>query len=179
MSRHADGAGGAELVIAPARSPEDLDHVRDLMRAFVAWHGERNVADLHLVDDYFSGGAFAEELRDLPGAYAPPRGELLVARYAGEVAGCVAMRPVDAATCEMKRMFVPTRHQGHGIGRALAVAIIAAARSGGYATMLLDTSVRQVEALALYADLGFVEVDPDPGMPAELHGWLVFRRLAL
>ncbi len=41
--------------------------------------------------------SFAEELARLPGQYAPPRGELLLARRVcdGAVQGCVALRPFD------------------------------------------------------------------------------------
>jgi hypothetical protein len=46
------------------------------------------------------------ELATLPGDHAPPDGALLLAYREGAVAGCVALRPVDSAACEMKRMFM-------------------------------------------------------------------------
>ena len=39
------------VVITPS-TPERLDHVRDLMRAFVAWHRERHKQDHALIDTY-------------------------------------------------------------------------------------------------------------------------------
>src|SRR5690349_21446182 len=121
----------------------DLDHVRDLMRAFIAWHRSRHQQDLELIDSYFDAVAFEEELATLPGKYAPPGGQLFLATVDGAPAGCVALREIDATRCEMKRMFVYPAFHGRGVGRGLAEAVLAAGQSAGYPVMLLDTSVRQ------------------------------------
>ncbi len=100
---------------------------------------------------------FDEELSQLPGAYAPPRGALLLIR--GQ--GCVALRPLDAATAEMKRLYVRPSARARGLGRALAQAAIDEARSLGYARVVLDTVAGTMEkAIALYRRLGFREIAP-------------------
>src|SRR3954453_21751403 len=139
---------------------EQLDHVRALMRAFVAWHRQRHQQDLVLIDSYFDAAAFEVELATLPGKYAPPRGQLLLATVGGAPAGCVALREIDATRCEMKRMFVYPEYHGRGVGRALGEAVLGAGREGGSRTMLLDTSIRQAEAQALYRRLGFRNAAP-------------------
>ena len=57
--------------------------------------------------------AFEEELQQLPGDYAPPRGALLIAVVKGQFAGCCALRPLDsvdyANASEIKRLYVPPR----------------------------------------------------------------------
>ena len=157
----------------------DLDDIRALMRAFVAWHRERHVEDLTLIDEYFDKNEFEEELASLPGKYAPPEGQLFLARYGDKPAGCVALRRIDRQACEMKRMFLYPTYHGKGVGRALGEAIIDDARAAGYAVMRLDTSWRQREAQALYSKLGFQRIDPYYDCPPAMRDWLVFFELCL
>ena len=167
------------IEISRASTPEQLDAVRTLMRAFVEWHRERHDADRTLIDQYFDANAFDAELAGLPGKYAPPRGCLLLAGLDERPVGCVALREIDADRCEMKRMFVAPPYQGKGLGRALAEAIIAEAKTIGYTTMRLDTSVRQLEARGLYQSVGFSEIAPYYDLPPTLQAWLIFMELQL
>ena len=109
------------IEIIRADSPTTLDDARVLMRAFVAWHRERHVEDIELIDRYFDKGEFEQELSNLPGHYQPPSGRLLVAYVAGRPAGCVALHDLGGRICEMKRMFVPQEFRGLGVGRALCM----------------------------------------------------------
>lgn len=160
--------------IVQPNSPQELDDVRGLMRAFVAWHRDRPAADRELIDRYFDDVEFEAELAGLPGSYAPPRGRLLIAYADDQAAGCVALRDLGDGACEMKRMFVPVRFQGQGVGRALADRIIEQARAAGYRRMRLDTSIRQNEAMRLYEAAGFKRIPPYYDLPDDLRDWLVF-----
>src|SRR5215467_6584250 len=83
---------------------------------------------------------FEDELESLPGAYAPPKGALLLAEIGGEPMGCVAVRGLHATNfCEMKRLYVRGKARGTGAGRALAEAALAEARRMNYDAMRLDT----------------------------------------
>ncbi|HYS10345.1 MAG TPA: GNAT family N-acetyltransferase [Myxococcales bacterium] len=100
---------------------------------------------------------FDREMAALPGAYAPPRGTLLL--LPGQ--GCVAVRPLDAETAEMKRLYLRPQARGSGLGRALASAAIAHARACGFARMVLDTMPEQMAlAVGLYRSMGFREAPP-------------------
>jgi GNAT superfamily N-acetyltransferase len=172
----------AEMSVITVMRPEtsaELDDVRALMRAFVAWHRERHVEDLALIDEYFDQKEFEDELASLPGKYSPPDGQLFLACYNGKAAGCVALRRIDGQACEMKRMFLYPQYHGKGIGRKLGEAIIQDARAAGYTIMRLDTSWRQQEAQALYSKLGFLRIDPYYDLPPALKEWLVYFELRL
>lgn len=107
---------------------------------------------------------FAAELACLPGEYEEPRGALVLATVAGELAGCCAMRPLDAAdypnACEMKRLFVRPAYRGLRLGRLLAETILESARVAGYDCILLDTLDDMEAARGLYSELGFEEIPP-------------------
>jgi len=140
----------SERVLEDATSAEDLAAARRLFRAYADWLA----VDLGFQD-------FERELATLPGAYAPPQGRLLLAKVGGEAAGCAAFRPLEPTICEMKRLWVEPGFAGAGLGRALAEAIVAAAREAGYQRMRLDTIPERMPAAQhLYRSLGFVEIPP-------------------
>jgi ribosomal protein S18 acetylase RimI-like enzyme len=138
------GPGGAEgaALIADA---DDFDVVRSLFREYAGSLG---------VDLGFQG--FEEELAALPDGYDA----VLVAGIDGEQAGCVGVRPFGDGICEMKRLYLRPSARGTGLGRALAEAAIARARSLGYERMRLDTLPAMAAAQELYRSLGFVEIEP-------------------
>ena len=105
---------------------------------------------------------FEDEIASLPGDYAPPAGQLMLAYVDGELAGCGALRHFadDANACEMKRLYVRPAYRRFGLGRLLAQALLDEARRAGYSAMLLDTLDDMEAARELYASLGFVEIPP-------------------
>lgn len=131
------------------RSPEDLADAIKLFRAYAASLP---------VDLGYQG--FEAEMAAMPGKYAPPDGDLLLARNAhGTALGCVGLRRFGReGDCEMKRLYVAPEGRGLGLGKALAEALIAAARTRGYRAVLLDTLADMTAAQALYRSLGFETV---------------------
>ncbi len=103
---------------------------------------------------------FDNELRTLPGAYAPPTGCLWLATVAGEAAGCVGLRPLAPHFGEIKRLYTVPRYRGIGIGRALMVSAVGAARSAGFSALRLDTLPNMHGARRLYERLGFRAIEP-------------------
>jgi putative acetyltransferase len=137
------------LEIRPATSAHDLALARELF----AEYASSLPFDLSFQD-------FERELAELPGAYAPPSGALLLAVEAGGAAGCVALRALAQDICEMKRLYVRAAHRGSGLGRRLVDAILREGRARGYARMRLDTVPGMEAAIALYRACGFREIPP-------------------
>lgn len=141
----------ASFQIRPVRSASDLDAVLWLFDAYVASLG----VDLAFQD-------VAAERATMPGKYAAPAGELLLARDGrGEPLGCVGLRPLPPdGCCEMKRLYVSPRGRGLGLGMALTDAILRDAARIGYREMRLDTLPTMAEAVALYTKAGFRPIPP-------------------
>jgi ribosomal protein S18 acetylase RimI-like enzyme len=135
-------------MIRPARA-EDIPEVRAMLREYVAWIG------LSL--------AFQEievEIETLPGAYDRPGGALLVAEDNHRLIGMVALRRMDAAICEMKRLFVRSHARGRGLGKELVTHVLEEAHRLNYDEIRLDTLPMMGDAQALYASLGFEDIEP-------------------
>jgi carbonic anhydrase len=137
----------AEIVHATSES--DIAAVRSLFNEYAA------SLDFDLCFQNFS-----EELAELPGEYAPPDGQLLIALCEKQPAGCVALRRLAKGISEMKRLYVRQAFRGQGLGRRLAETVIEEARRLGYERMRLDTVPSMKEAIALYQSLGFRTIDP-------------------
>ena len=175
VSRPLPLADTPAVVLMTPDAPHELDAARSIFRDYAA---------TLTIDLRFQN--FEAELAQLPGEYADPRGMLMLAlvdvdvvhaeqrarvptlqRANGvltHVAGCCGLRPLDSAdyanAAELKRLFVRPGFRGLGLGRQLTEAALDAARSAGYACVLLDTLDDMESARALYEDLGFAEVPP-------------------
>lgn len=146
----------AKTEIMTASNAEQFEQARLLFREYAEWLG---------VDLSFQN--FNEELANLETIYFSPEGSLLLAFYDKQIAGCVAVRKLEADVCEMKRLFVKPEFQGFRIGKNLIVEIIEKARQFGYERMRLDTLPTMAKAQELYLSFGFEKIaayryNPDP-----------------
>jgi GNAT superfamily N-acetyltransferase len=110
-----------------------------------------------------------DELRErYPGAIIPgllpedatDRLVFLVARIGNRAVACGAVREVEPAIGEIKRMFVRLEHRGQGIARAILAALETRARELGYSTLRIETGTRQPEAVGLYESAGYAAIPP-------------------
>ena len=139
-----------EFEISPARSPIELVSAAALLRAYAK----------SLPVDLAPQG-FSQELASLPGVYAPPAGELLLAKRGDHVLGTIALKALEPPhVAEVKRLFVRPQARGTGIGKALVAAILNLARERGYREVKLDSLASMEGAIALYKSFGFAPVPP-------------------
>jgi GNAT superfamily N-acetyltransferase len=137
--------------IAPVRTADDLAAAVKLFRAYAS-----------SLDIDLSYQNFEAEMAAMPGQYAPPAGELLLARGArGTPVGCVGLRPIEPqGCCEMKRLYVCPQRRGSGLGERLVGAILREAARIGYREIRLDTLPSMAGAIALYRKFGFEPTEP-------------------
>ena len=158
----------SHVSIRQAESEADISDVRSIFREYESWLG---------LDLCFQG--FEDELKNLPGKYAAPDGRLYLARANDAIAGCIALRPLESNSCEMKRLFVRENFRGLRIGQNLIERVIDDAREIGYDAMRLDTFPPKMgKAVQLYESYGFREIPPYYNNPNEgvLFMELIFPR---
>ncbi|MFE5187567.1 GNAT family N-acetyltransferase [Streptomyces sp. NPDC056628] len=111
--------------------------------------------------------------------FAPPRGLYLIAYDAlGVPVASGGWRTQDEngegnrdGDAELKRMYVVEDVRGRGIARRILAALEEDARSAGRRRMVLETGVKQPEAVALYTSSGYE--------PCEKFGYYRFHELSL
>ena len=151
-----------KFTIRPA-TIADVPAVRDMLREYVDWIA----LDLAFQE-------IDEELAGLPGEYAPPSGALFVATDGKQLVAMIGLRPLherarraglsavaqSAKAAEMKRLFVRPAARGQGLAKQLIARVIDEARRLGYAEIRLDTLPMMGDAQALYAAMGFADIEP-------------------
>ncbi|MFB1042710.1 GNAT family N-acetyltransferase [Streptomyces chrestomyceticus] len=97
-----------------------------------------------------------------PGMFEPPNGLYLLAYEDGRPLATGGWRAQDTnpegyadGDAEIKRMFVVAEARGRGLARRILAALEADARAAGRTRMVLETGIKQPEALALYASCGY------------------------
>lgn len=92
--------------------------------------------------------------------YTDPKdaGAFYLAWRDGAPIACGALKRVDAATLEIKRMWVAPEARGAGIAKALLAALETEAARLGAERIVLDTNKALGEAHALYRKAGYREI---------------------
>lgn len=163
------------LAISQVESDADIAAAGELLREHIGWIFKSNVG--HQEAPTFEG--LEDELRSLPGIYAPPEGRLLLARQDGRPAGCICLKGHDNVTCELKRLYVRPVYRGLKIGWQLVNMLLDAARDSGYQRMVLNSHIERKKAQSLYQAVGFQIVDATDDFPEHLKPTVVFMEFDL
>lgn len=127
---------------------KELDIIRDLFREY-----EKELNE----DICFQ--SFEEELSNPLKKYGLPNGDIMLAYWNDEVAGCIALAKMkEAGTCEMKRLYVKPGFRKNKIGRLLIEELLNSAKERNYEKMRLDTFLKLQAAVHLYEQFGFKNI---------------------
>jgi len=134
-----------------AANNRDCDAVRDLVFAVLAEHGlsgdpQSTDADLNDIEsNYQARGGFFDVFEN---------GEQ-------EIVGSVGIYPIDADTCELRKMYFAPSIRGRGVGRFAVRYTIERAKALGFKRVVLETSSKLEVARYLYRSFGFKAVTSD------------------
>lgn len=106
----------------------------------------------------FEEGFAAPDLDEETGEMTPPEGLILIARLDGAPIGCGALKRIDSATAEIKRVWTAPDARGLGVARRVLGALEFAACENGFRTIRLDTNRALKEAQAMYRKAGYREI---------------------
>lgn len=127
---------------------KELDIIRDLFREY-----EKELNE----DICFQ--SFEEELKDPLKKYGLPDGDLMLAYWNDEIAGCIALKKMkETGSCEMKRLYVRPAFRKNKIGRILIEELLNSANERSYKKMRLDTFEKLQAAVHLYKQFGFENI---------------------
>ena len=166
-------------LIHEASSEQDYRAFSQLIGEYVSWLRSRYEQDNWFITEVLDKQSLSSELDNLSTMYGSANGRAFLAVSDNEVRGCGAYRRLADGTCEMKRLFVPVRFQGAGLGRRICSALIASARADGFRLMRLDTGNLMKEAITMYRSFGFEECSPYYEYPGQLLPYFVFMELPL
>jgi len=153
--------GTTGTTLRRAEWPKDIETARRLFRDYRQWLADHRDATasadpgadigLMIVDSLIAG---------LPGAYGPPRGDLILAFADDEVVALGALRELDPNVGEIKRIYVRADHRGPEFGPRLTQALLDRAAELGYERVRVDTLASMTAAIQFYQEMGFRPIPP-------------------
>ena len=95
-----------------------------------------------------------------PAEVTPPKGWFVVARLEGRPVGCGALKRLDHATGEIKRVWVADDLRGARLASRIMDRLEQVAAEAGFSRVLLDTNRALTEARSMYLKRGYGEIAP-------------------
>lgn len=99
----------------------------------------------------------------------------VVAYLNNQPVGCGALKPFDIESIEIKRMFTQTEARGNGIATKILQELEAWAKELNYKSCILETGIRQIEAIALYKKNSY-QLMPNYGQYINVVNSLCFKK---
>lgn len=136
-----------ELCTVAYDHPDAVKLIADLQQVFVVRYGEEDVTPVD------------------PAQFAAPRGYFVVGYLDGAPIACGGWRAHDApdeplrpGDAEIKRMYTVDAVRGQGLSRKVLAHLEQAAADAGRTRIVLETGLRQPEAIGLYESSGYARI---------------------
>jgi putative acetyltransferase len=165
-----------EIVVASTSA--HFEQVEELFAELMAWDSA-HTAELGFSAALVQQFYYHQGVVHLPGEYAPPSGQLLLATHSGNAAGCGAYINLSAGICELKRLYVRKQYRGRKLGQRIVTTLLDSARRADYHLMRLETVCFMQSAIAMYRELGFRERSAYYEIPEVFEEITLFMELEL
>jgi GNAT superfamily N-acetyltransferase len=140
--------------------PEDIDTVRRVFQEYRQWVADHRDRAASAESRVSAGLSEIDKLiEELPGAYGPPRGEVLLAFEKQDLTCCGVLRELEPRVGDIRRLYVRADHRGPVFGLRFVSTMLSRARELGYERVRADTLPTMAAAIQFYQDSGF---DPIP-----------------
>ncbi len=140
---------------------KDTDTVRRLFQDYRQWLADHVDKKAPMDSSKKMGLEMIDrQVAELPGAYGPPRGEVILAFSREVVVACGALRELEPKVGEIKRIYVREDHRGPGFGPRLTWRLLDRAQELGYERVRVDTLSTMTGAIQFYQDMGFAPIAP-------------------
>ncbi|NQX53429.1 GNAT family N-acetyltransferase [Pedobacter panaciterrae] len=100
---------------------------------------------------------------------------VVIAYDNGKPVGCGAFKPFEANAVEIKRMYVNEDSRGKRIARQILSELELWAVEIGYDSFVLETGLKQPEAISLYKNMGY-EIIPNYGQYQGVENSVCFQK---
>jgi putative acetyltransferase len=135
------------MQIRQAQFPTDTAAIVALVLEYAAWLG---------IDMGWQN--FDQEMAQIESIYSLPKGLFWVVEDGAQLVGCVGFKHLDAATAEVKRLYVQPAFRGQQLGDQLMQVLTQTTRQLGYQRLVLDTVPQTVFAQTIYQRMGFTPI---------------------
>lgn len=157
------------MIIMLARKSPEMIHIRRIQPHEIALAKEliyrvahqqfQDTRSLEASIAFYESKGELHEMDDLEHTYCGNHGIFLVMTDEHRIIGTGAIRRLDDATCELKRVWLLFEYHGKGLGYRMIQELLAFAREAGYQRIWLETDRNgQPRAYDLYKRLGFYEI---------------------
>lgn len=92
--------------------------------------------------------------------------------------GCGCFKRFDNDSAEIKRMFIESDYRGKGISKIILKELENWANGLGYSKLVLETGIKQPEAIGLYQNYGFKRID-NYGQYADMPNSVCFEKILI